>query len=218
MTSQLTDLQTRVLAILHEVRPEWTLTGGAALAGFHLGHRTTRDLDLFWHGLRVFAREPEDCERLLRAAGLQVDVLQRSPSFVRLRASDGPHVVVLDLVAEVVPPLAAPQRVRVRDATIRIDTEHEIFANKLGTLLHRSEVRDLIDLRALLARGADLASGLRDAAVKDGGFSPLMVAHLLQGFPLQKLADAAGLADAEIADLAAFRNRLAQDILGVALP
>ena len=38
---------------------------------------------------------------------------------------------------------------------------------------------------------------LGSEAVKDGGFSPLMVAHLLQWFPLRKLADAAGLTDVE---------------------
>jgi hypothetical protein len=30
------------------IDPHWTLTGGGALAGVHLGHRETRDLDLFW--------------------------------------------------------------------------------------------------------------------------------------------------------------------------
>jgi hypothetical protein len=29
------------------ITPPWTLTGGGALAGVHLGHRETRDLDLF---------------------------------------------------------------------------------------------------------------------------------------------------------------------------
>jgi hypothetical protein len=30
----------------------WTLSGGAALAGFHTAHRETRDLDLFWQRSR----------------------------------------------------------------------------------------------------------------------------------------------------------------------
>ena len=43
---RLTALQWRILEILSALQPPWTLTGGAALAGFHLKHRTTKDLDL----------------------------------------------------------------------------------------------------------------------------------------------------------------------------
>lgn len=42
---KLSTLQERVLRLLADVEPPWTLTGGAALAGFHTHHRTTRDLD-----------------------------------------------------------------------------------------------------------------------------------------------------------------------------
>lgn len=218
MPGTLTELQARVLAILAPVQPEWTLTGGGALCGFHLQHRTTRDLELFWHGLRVFSREPADCEQLLRAAGWQVDVLQRSPTFVRIRCSNGGEMVVVDLVAEPVPAIEPPQRVQANQTTIRIDSEHEIFVNKLGTLLHRAEIRDLVDLRALLRRGADLARGLRDAATKDGGFSPMMVGHLLHAFPLAKQAAAAGLPPDDIAEFTAFLEELARRIAKLSHP
>ena len=41
---KLTALQERVLILLADIAPPWTLTGGAALAGFHTMHRETRDL------------------------------------------------------------------------------------------------------------------------------------------------------------------------------
>ena len=47
---RLTQMQEKVLVLLAEIEPRWTLTGGGALAAIHLGHRATRDLDLFWHG------------------------------------------------------------------------------------------------------------------------------------------------------------------------
>lgn len=47
---RLDPLQERVLRVLAAACPGWRLTGGAALAGFHLAHRTTRDLDLLWGG------------------------------------------------------------------------------------------------------------------------------------------------------------------------
>jgi hypothetical protein len=46
--SRLTPFQHRILGLLAGIIPRWTLTGGGALAGVHLGHRETRDLDLFW--------------------------------------------------------------------------------------------------------------------------------------------------------------------------
>ena len=45
--SQLTALQSALLDAFFRHEQRMFLTGGAALAGFHLGHRTTEDLDLF---------------------------------------------------------------------------------------------------------------------------------------------------------------------------
>lgn len=77
-------LQSRVVGLLSDMEPPWTLTGGAALVGVHLGHRTTRDLDLFWHGQPVLGPWVDEVEERLVRAGLEVAVLQRSPAFLRL--------------------------------------------------------------------------------------------------------------------------------------
>jgi hypothetical protein len=45
--SKLTAFQKDVLDAFFRRERGFFLTGGAALAGFHLGHRTTDDLDLF---------------------------------------------------------------------------------------------------------------------------------------------------------------------------
>ncbi len=45
--TRLDDLQQEVLAGFFGRESGFFLTGGAALAGYHLGHRTTKDLDLF---------------------------------------------------------------------------------------------------------------------------------------------------------------------------
>ncbi len=214
----LTTLQRRVLAVLAPIRPAWTLTGGAALAGFHLRHRATRDLDLFWHGLSTFAGEPEHCIAALQVAGMQADVLQRTPGFVRLRVLAEQEAVVVDLVAEPVAAGSPPQTAATDGGTIQVDTAQEILANKLGALLHRAELRDLVDIRALLALGCDLTLGLREAANKDLGFSPLMVGHLLHQFPVERQATANGLDAAAAAELAAFARDLAVRIAAVARP
>lgn len=218
MQGQLSDLQMRLLAILAPITPRWTLTGGAALAGWHLQHRTTRDLDLFWHGLAAFVNEPDDCIALLQRAGVAIHVLQRTPAFVRLRADMGGETVVVDLVAEPVRSVAAPEVVTAGGASICIDSAYEILVNKLGAVLHRAELRDLVDLRALLDRGADLASALADANRKDGGFSPLMLGYLLQGFPVAKQAQLAGLDAAATAALVQFRDELVVRVARFAQP
>lgn len=218
MSERLTDLQRRVLAILAPVRPPWTLTGGGALAGFHLRHRTTRDLDLFWHGRAGFEREPDDCARRLLAAGLQVDTLQRSPAFVRLLVKDAQDTVLVDLVAEPVRNAMPPVCSDTPGGPIQVDSAQEILANKLGCLLHRAELRDLVDLQALLEAGLDLRRGLHDAGAKDLGFSPLMVGHLLATFPVARLGKALGL-DATTTDrLDAFRADLAARIAAASRP
>jgi hypothetical protein len=87
--SRLTPLQQKILACLAQMDPPWTLIGGAALAGFHLHHRTTRDLDLFWSqplDMSLFAVE---AVRLLENEKLHCNVMQRTPTFVRLLVDDG---------------------------------------------------------------------------------------------------------------------------------
>jgi len=218
MQGRLTEAQVRVLATLAPVTPRWTLTGGGALAGFHLQHRTTRDLDLFWHGLSAFTREPEDCLQRLQVAGFQTHVIQRTGGFVRLRAEVAGEAVIVDLVAESIPSIEPPNEVTAANARISIDSVYEILVNKLGTLLHRAELRDLVDLQALLARGGDLARALRDASRKDGGFSPMTVGYVLQGFPLQRQAKIAGMDAATTAALDRFRVELIARIAKLSQP
>jgi hypothetical protein len=52
--SKLSPLQLAVIRAFFEREHDFFLTGGAALAGFHLGHRTTGDLDLFTTDDRAF--------------------------------------------------------------------------------------------------------------------------------------------------------------------
>jgi len=53
---RLTELQILVLEGFFARERAFFLTGGAALVGFHLGHRTTKDLDLFTHDAEAFER------------------------------------------------------------------------------------------------------------------------------------------------------------------
>lgn len=216
--SGLTALQARVLKILAGIEPPWTLTGDAALVGFHLHHRGTRDLDLFWRGQDRLGVWRDEAVRRLVAAGLRVEPLHSSESFQRLSAADGRETVILDLVAEPVAAVEPALEVAHGRARIRVDTAHEILVNKLCTLLGRAEFRDLVDVSALLARGGDLARALGDAPQKDGGFSALTLAWLLRGLPLKTMATEAGAAPAEAMEVERFRDELVARLTAAARP
>ena len=218
MPSRLTPLQERVLVLLVEMTPRWTLTGGGALAGIHSGHSATRDLDLFWHGRAELGSLGTDVTRLLDRAGLAVEAVQTTPALERLRVSDGQESLIVDLVAESVPTVEDPAEVTLAGARILVDSPHEILVNKLCTLLNRKELRDLRDVRELLRRGGDLERALLDAPRKDGGFSPLMVAWILRGTSLRDMAPVDALAPEELEELVRFRDELVAHLTRAAAP
>jgi hypothetical protein len=141
VASRLTPLQDRILDALAGMQPVWTLFGAGALIGFHLGHRTTRDLDLAFRPRLELAEIPREVEARLRRAGLDVEHVQTALSFVRMRVKDNNESIELDLVADPTTPIESPMEVR---------------------------------------------PGVRDAAMRDGGFSPPTLAWLLAAFPLQR--------------------------------
>jgi len=216
--STLSPLQVRVLEILAPLRPRWTLTGGGALAGFYLGHRTTRDLDLFWRGEARLGTLRGDVALRLADAGLPATAVHGSDTFQRLRIDDGTEVLVIDLVAEPVPPLEPPREFTVGSERIHVDTEHEMLVNKLCALLSRAELRDLIDTRALLDGGGDLTRALLDAPRKDTGFSPLTLAWLVRDLPIEAMAAAESLEPHRLADLLAFRGQFVERLLRLSKP
>lgn len=117
------------------------------------------------------------------------------------------------LVAEPVASIEPPQEVEFRGVRIFVDTAHEVLVNKLCALLHRSELRDLIDIEALLDAGGDLDQGLTDAPAKDGGFSALTLGWSLQGWQVAEVARAAGL-ESRAPELEQFRDDLLGRITG----
>lgn len=213
MSKRLSPLQARVLHRLAGMQPPWTLTGGAALAGFHLGHRSTRDLDLFWHGQGTVVEVRREVVARLAADGLEVVELRSTPSFCSLQVRDGAHSVVVDLVAEPVATIEPPVQEQVDGVSIAVDSRHEILVNKLCALLHRSEVRDLFDIAALVAAGGDLDRALSDAPRKDGGFSALTLGWSLSNWQIADAVRVSGL-QAHIDEIEAFRRVLLERAAG----
>lgn len=103
--SKLTALQREVLAAFFEREREFFLTGGAALAGFHLGHRMTDDLDLFTAHELAFERGRFVLTEVATVLGGTLQIRQDAPGFKRLVLTRGEEGLVIDLVKDVSPQL-----------------------------------------------------------------------------------------------------------------
>jgi predicted nucleotidyltransferase component of viral defense system len=215
---RLTALQSRVLEVLAGFEPPLTLTGGGALVGFYLDHRTTRDLDLFLHGHSVLGDNAARVIDTLRAAGLQVSSTQLGTAMHKLSVSDASETLVVDLVADPVRCIEEPTRVAIAGRTLLVDTRHEILVNKICTLIQRSELRDLDDVRELLDNGGDLARALADAPRKDGGFSPLVLLWLLRQLPIRDLAQREAWSEQRTERVSNFRDALVERLAADARP
>jgi hypothetical protein len=174
--SKLTALQGEVLRGFFERERGFFLTGGAALAGFHLGHRTTDDLDLFTRQEQAFERGRFVLADVATAIGGLLQIRQDAPGFQRLVMTRHDEGLVIDLVKDTSPQLHIDKLER---DNIVIDPADEILANKLAAVVGRAEERDLIDVMFLERAGYSIEAGLSAALAKDGGCTPATLAWLL---------------------------------------
>jgi hypothetical protein len=174
--SKLTALQKDVLDAFFQRERGFFLTGGAALAGFHLGHRTTDDLDLFARDALAFERGRFVLADVAAALGGELQVRQDAPGFKRVILTRGGEGLVIDLVKDTGPQLHLDKLERDH---IVVDPADEILANKLTALVGRAEERDLIDVMFLERAGYPIEAALPAALAKDGGCTPATLAWLL---------------------------------------
>lgn len=209
----LTQLQRDLLGAFFDLEQRFALTGGAALAGFHLHHRASQDLDLF-------AREPIDLElagRTLDAAagaiGAQVSPQVTYPQFRRSLVRRGTESTLVDLVIDTT---KATDGTPENFGRIRVDSVREIAAAKLCAVLGRAELRDLVDLKLLLDSGMQLDRVLEDAQQKDAGVDPATLAWLLGSLRIGADAVVPGPITAE--ELDRFRGELTEQLRHRAFP
>ena len=203
--SKPTPLQADLLVAFFALEQRFFLTGGAALAGFYLGHRSTEDLDLFGGPGLDLGEAVRQLEAAARQCGATLAALRTSPDFRRLLASRGDERCVVDLVVDRAPMVDTDKALF---GAVRVDTLREIAANKICALLGRSEPKDLVDLQALLGGGANLARALVDAEHKDAGVDPATLAWVLDQLTLSP--DAVLPAGADPVALDVFRRDLGQ--------
>jgi hypothetical protein len=97
---RLTALQRELLDAFFAREQRFFLTGGGALAGFYLGHRSTEDLDLFsppGPDLDDGVRAMQDAATSCRASS---SMLRSFEAFKRLLVTRGDEQCVVDIVIE----------------------------------------------------------------------------------------------------------------------
>jgi predicted nucleotidyltransferase component of viral defense system len=204
VSSRLSPFQREVLeAIFARAGDAMFLTGGAALAGYHLGHRTTDDLALFMVDPEAFQRARYLIDDAAAALGAKVEVRQDGPGFRRYAFVRGDVALVVDTVLERVPQLHA-QKTRV--GSVLVDPAEEILANKLTAIAGRMEERDLVDVFCLERAGLRVEDALPAALAKDGGATPATLAWLLSEIQIPDGAKLPG--EVTPTELRAFIERL----------
>jgi hypothetical protein len=185
--SRLTRLQGDLLEAFFKREQRFFLTGGAALAGFHLGHRRTDDLDLFVTE-DVLDQGDAALYQAAESLGAGVERDQTHADFRRRIVRRGEEAVIVDLVRDRAAQVMAKEQV----GTIRIDSPLEILANKLCTLFSRSEARDFVDVFTLDRAGFRVEDALPLAQQKEGNISGLELAWVLSQIRIGDDADLPG--------------------------
>jgi hypothetical protein len=209
--SRLTALQRELLVAFFEREQRLFLTGGAALAGFYLGHRATEDLDLFTppgpsldEAARALADAAEPC-------GAEVRPGRLFEEFKRFHVLRGGETCIVDLVVDRAP-MIEPEKTSF--GSIRVDTLREIAANKVCTVLSRSEIKDMVDLFALVRQGIGVDGAVADALRKDAGAEPATLAWVLDQLSIGPQARLPG--GVEPSEVLVFRDELVRKLRAMA--
>jgi hypothetical protein len=173
--SMLPPPQLKLLPELESTPESFTLYGGTALT-LRLGHRTSVDFDFF-------SNAPFDPERLASTLPYLKDaeIVRMAQDTLTCRVSQGGAVLVsffgglgLGQVAE---------RDAVNGMALHVASLLDIAGTKVAVVQKRAEVKDYLDIDALLRNGVDLPTALAAGSVVYGrSFNPLISLKALSFF------------------------------------
>ncbi len=207
MSGQLPSFARKLVLAAQASLPNVTLVGGAGLAMI-LGHRTSRDLDLFCSAAEDLSLVVAQLEAAVVEHDASLTSVRTAPTFRRFDVTARDELVRIDIALDK-SPLLDPHRPLVDG--VRVLSLRDQRANKIGALLGRSELRDLIDLFVLDRNGWPLLEGLDDAQAKDAGIDLAWLAWALRQIRIAPLPGL--LIDLDDQELDAFRNRVADTLL-----
>lgn len=188
------------------------LAGGIALSGVWLGHRLSRDIDLFVHDPEAHRELVRSLPEVARRSGATASVVRDAGGHVRATLETQDQRLELDIVHESLPDLDEPVVVE----SILVESLLDLRASKLTCILSRSEPRDLVDLMFLDRAGHPPELDLEHALKKDAGLDPSILAWLLKDFPVEPLPQMIDPFTTD--DLSEFRRQLAERLKALAQP
>lgn len=209
--NRLTQLQQDLLAGFFARERRFFLTGGGALAGFYFGHRETEDLDLFSAPGPDLQEVAQTLTQTVQDLGASLETRSRYRDFHRYLVRRHDEECIVDLVIDRAPMVESEKAVF---GEMRVDTLREIAANKVCTLIGRSEIKDLVDLHLLVGSGIDLEQAFTDAFKKEASAEPEILAWILDELRIAPESVLPGSTDPVALD--AFRRDFAKQLRALA--
>lgn len=164
-------------------RHSFVLYGGTAVA-LYLGHRESVDFDFFTN----LSFQPDD---LVGSHGFlqEVEVLQSQQNTLTvITAGQEIGGVKISFFGGLrFGRLAQPRRTP--DGVMNVASLDDLLAHKLKTLLQRVEIKDYVDVDALLRSGLSLSGGLAGAGLLFPAFAPQECLKALTWFGDEVLSD-----------------------------
>jgi hypothetical protein len=167
--------QLRLLQELAATPESFTLYGGTALT-LRLGHRTSVDFDFF-------SNESFDPQRLASTLPYLKDAerVQMAPDTLTCRVDRGGAVLVSYFGALGLGQVA--ERDELKGLTFHVASLLDIAATKMAVVQKRAELKDYLDIDAMLLHGVDLAVALAAGRVVYGrSFNALITLKALSFF------------------------------------
>lgn len=157
---------------------DFFLTGGTALAGFHLFHRKSVDLDFFSHKKLEQSVLEETVQKIAKKLNLEHKLLHFSEDTFRSVVLTSPtDSVKLDFVADVPVHFGEFENF---DEKIKVDSMENIAVNKITAIFGRTDPKDFVDLYFLLKKeGFKLDELIAKAKKKDLGITEFYLAGAL---------------------------------------
>ncbi|MDP1823599.1 MAG: nucleotidyl transferase AbiEii/AbiGii toxin family protein [Archangium sp.] len=187
-----------------QARVRCSLAGGVALSGAYLGHRLSKDVDLFVRDRPSLRRLADALSEAASAVGGSIKMVQDAGTFIRAELQLPNQRVDVDLAVDGTPELAPPQLID----GVEVLSLEDLRASKLTCLLSRSEPRDLVDVLFLERAGFPADADLELALKKDAGMDPAIMGWLLDQFPVAPLPMM--LSPLTSQELEAFRDGLSE--------
>jgi predicted nucleotidyltransferase component of viral defense system len=177
----LTPLQAAFLShfFATDVSRRFFLTGGTALAAFHLQHRLSKDLDLFTLDDDALQDADRVMGEVIQDLGLTIGRARRVEHFRQwhlVLPDEAPdHFLQVDMVREFGPQFGEREQAGV----VIVDSVENIGVNKVNAILGRTASKDFVDLYFILQAGYDFQDLFAKARHKDPGLVEFFFAGAL---------------------------------------